>query len=190
MIYDITRELLSAGVYPGDPVPSMETVLSLENVPPDVCKLSRLTMGTHSGTHMDAPAHFCKDGKGASEVLLDQCMGWCKVITHNGMVLESNVDKWLSDGTKRLLIHGKPEIVSEIAGYMIQKGIVCIGVEMSTVASGAEQVKVHQILLGAEVVILESLELEVPDGNYFLAALPLKIARADGSPVRAVLLSK
>ena len=71
---------------------------------------------------------------------------------------------------------------------MVESGIVLIGVEPQTVGAGDEIVPIHQLLLGNEVVIVEGLVLEqVPEGDYMLSALPLKMSGSDGSPVRAVL---
>ena len=55
MIIDITKELFSTPVYPGDPVPSAVQVLGFKKEKPDVCQLTRLSLGSHSGTHLDAP---------------------------------------------------------------------------------------------------------------------------------------
>ena len=58
MIFDISQEIFSSEVYPGDPIPKKEEILSLNNETPDICQLTRLIMGSHSGTHLDAPLHF------------------------------------------------------------------------------------------------------------------------------------
>lgn len=76
-IYDITRELFSASVYPEDPIPNMEIILSLAKQPPDKCQLSRIQLGSHTGTHLDAPRHFFKEGNDVSEIPLEKCVGEC-----------------------------------------------------------------------------------------------------------------
>ncbi|MCM1038063.1 MAG: cyclase family protein [Ruminococcus sp.] len=183
MIYDITKELFTTEVYPGDPVPKIERVSSLDQ---DVCQLSEITIGSHSGTHLDAPAHFCVGGKDVSEIPLEKCAGKCRIISHNGTVRKEQIDQWTMDGMDKILIHGDVVIHADSAEYMAEKKINCLGVEMGTVAYGDDQIPVHKILLGAEIVIIEGLTLEqVPDGIYFLSAAPLKMQGSDGSPVRA-----
>lgn len=191
MIFDISQEIFSAEIYPGDPIPGKEEVLSLNNEKPDICQLTRLIIGSHTGTHLDAPAHFYKNGKDTMQLELEKCIGECKVVSAEGRIEEKEILEWTEDGTKKLLIKGKADFDSLNAEYMVKCGIHCIGVERSTVGSGEEQEKVHKILLGAEVVIIEGLRMDqVIEGKYFLSALPLKMQGVDGSPVRAVLIDK
>lgn len=188
MIYDITRELFSSEVYPGDPVPGKEFVMSFEGDEPDVCQLTELVMGSHTGTHMDAPRHFYEDGKTIAEVELCKCIGDCKVVSTGEHVTKEELEEHLKDGTRRLLLKGAKDVTEEAAEYLVAQGVVCIGIESLSIAPLSAPVKVHRILLGAEIVILEGLELsKVPDGSYELMALPLKMEGLDGSPVRAVL---
>lgn len=189
-IYDISKELFSAPVYPGDPVPSVEILLSMRKKHPDSCQLSRLTMGSHSGTHLDAPLHYYKNGLDVSELDLYRCVGPCKVVQGRGELLPKEVEGFLKDGTKRLLIKGDNILITqECARAAVHNGLYCLGVEGMTVGLPSDPAEVHQELLGSQVVILESLDLsEVPCGNYFLAAQPLKVRGLDGSPIRAILL--
>lgn len=205
MIYDITRELFSTEVYPGDPVPRKEFVMSFQKEEPDVCQLTELTLGSHTGTHMDAPRHFFADGKSIAEVDLNKCMGPCKVVAvcmetekeeagngaAGGVVTREALVPLLEDHPTRLLLKGAKAINEEAAKYLVEQEVQCIGVESLSVAPLSAPVKVHRILLGAEIIILEGLDLQaVPEGNYDLMALPLKMESLDGSPVRAVLCSK
>ncbi len=188
MIYDITQELLCAEVYPGDPVPGIESILTFDKEEPDSCQLTKIFMGSHSGTHMDAPSHFIKDGRTIEQIDLKKCIGECKVVTPNGTIQENDVSQWLSDGIKRLLFRGDEIITKGAAEKMRETGLLCIGIEGLSVGSMAHPAEVHKILLQEEIVILEGLNLsDVEDGIYELIALPLKIAEIDGSPVRAIL---
>lgn len=188
MIYDITRELFSCSVYPGDPVPHREAVLSMESDPPAVCNLSRITMGSHSGTHLDAPLHFCQNGHSAADMRLRPCLGKAKVVEWDQELTPELIVSWTEDKTERLLIKGNAWMTPESARQIVDAGLLLIGVERNTVGDEQTGTKIHQILLGSEVVILEALDLEnVPSGSYLLSALPLKMAGSDGSPVRAVL---
>ena len=188
-IYDISKELFSASIYPGDPIPNVEIILSLEKQPPDICQLSCIQMGSHTGTHLDAPRHFLKDGKDVSAISLERCLGICRVVSYEGVIDRCKIDEWIKESVTKILVRGNVEISPSLAHYIVDCGVECIGVEMSTIAIGDKQKEVHQILLKGGVVILEGLSLEdTQDGKYFLCALPLKMAGVDGSPVRAVLI--
>lgn len=189
-IYDISKEIFSAPVYQGDPTPSVETLLSIKKPYPDSCQLSRITIGSHTGTHLDAPRHFNKNGLDVSEVDLYRCVGPCKVVQGKGRISAKQVEDFLKDGTKRLLIKGENTIISrECARAAVRHGLYCLGVEGMSVGLPEDEWGVHQELLSSNVIILESLCLEkVESGNYFLAAQPLKMGGLDGSPIRAILL--
>ena len=189
-IIDISQELFAAPVYPGDPAPVKEFVMSMEKEKPDICQVTRLTIGSHAGTHLDAPRHFVRGGKDTAELSPERCVGPCKVVTARGRITPELVHGWLADGTRRILVRGEIEITPEAAQAMADGGLLCIGVEGLTVGvPGESQVKVHQTLLGAEIVIIEGLRLDAAaDGEYLLAAQPLKMKELDGSPVRALLL--
>ncbi len=191
-IYDISKEIFSAPVYPGDPAPSVETLLSKKKPYPDSCQLSRLTIGSHNGTHLDAPRHFNKNGLDVSEVDLYRCVGSCKVVEGKRKISAKQIEDYLKDGTKRLLIKGAETIISrECARAAVKNGLYCLGVEGMSVGLPDDEWGVHQELLNSNVIILESLYLkEVKAGNYFLAAQPLKMSNLDGSPIRAILLDK
>lgn len=187
--YDVTKELLTAFVYPGDPVPKLEHVLTLENGDP--CNLSQLVLGSHSGTHLDAPRHFYKTGRDVSEIDIDRLTGWCTVVTFSGIVEGDDLEPVLRVCRNRLLIKGEITLTLSAAKRISCYGIQLIGVEGMTVGSKEEQSDVHLTLLGKEVVIVESLDLsEVEDGDYRMTALPLKIAGCDGSPARVLLYSE
>lgn len=186
-IYDISKELFTAAVYPGDPVPKKEKVKAIENG--DICQLTELAMGSHTGTHMDAPMHFIPGGKSIAQVDLSKCVGPCKLVSAQGDLNSAMVKEWLSDGTVRLLIRGDITVTKEAAAEMVKLQLQCIGVEGMTVGPAKDPSEVHRILLGAETVIVENLNLgQVPVGRYFLSAAPLKMDGVDGSPVRALLV--
>lgn len=186
-IIDISQEIFSAEIFPGDPVPGMDMVMSWEN--DDVCQLTELTLGSHTGTHMDAPRHFLEEGRDVAEVALEKCVGVCKVVEVTGEISGVQMEEMLADGTERLLLKGKQVITEEAARVMAEKCLKCIGVEGLTVGPFSSPAPVHKILLGSEIVILEGLRLDhAAEGEYFLAAQPLKMKELDGSPVRAVLI--
>ena len=82
--YDIGKELFSTPVYPGDPVPQKRPFFQIEQG--DGCNLTVITMGSHNGTHLDAPKHFCEEKGGVDTIPLEKCLGICKVAEINGEV--------------------------------------------------------------------------------------------------------
>lgn len=189
MIYDITREMFSIEAYPGDPIPSKEKWFSISAG--DVCNLTEIKIGSHTGTHIDAPRHFIPNGKSVSEIPLCKCMGECQVIEWNGELDDSFWNIKINKSIKKILFKGNVKLRPENAKKITEIGLDLVGVETSTVGAPDKQKEVHKTLLNAEVVILENLELsKVKEGIYILSALPLKMDEMDGSPVRAVLIEK
>lgn len=187
-IYDISKELFSSTVYPGDPAPEKELFYSTKKS--DVCNLTRLTLGSHNGTHLDAPRHFFGEKHGVDRIPLEKTIGRCKVAELSGTVSAKQMGELLDPDTKKLLIKGEILLTPEAAQVMAERKLDLIGVEGQTVGEGETQISIHRILLEAEVVILEGILLdEVTPGYYFLAAQPLKMEGLDGSPVRPVLLA-
>lgn len=186
-IYDISQEIFQSYVFPGDPLPQRESILSIDNG--DVCNLTRLSLGSHTGSHLDAPSHFLNKAKTVEQIALSKCVGPCKVITLEGNVIPAQLRAALEDGTRRLLIRGNITLSEEAAAELASVPIDLIGVEGATVGPMEDPRNVHITLLEKEIVILEGIRLDnVPDGNYFLVAQPLNLAGIDGSPVRPLLL--
>ena len=150
----------------------------------------------HNGTHVDAPYHFYRDGKGIGQIALEKFIGPAYVITHHGDVTESdakNIIRIASEvnlnAKNKILIKGNATITLEAAKVFAQAGLDLIGNESQTVGSEEEEVEVHLELLKAEVVILEGIRLaDVPDGVYLLNCAPLNLTDTDGAPCRAVLM--
>ncbi|MDR0916925.1 MAG: cyclase family protein [Oscillospiraceae bacterium] len=184
-IIDITRELLSAPVYPGDPAP---TATLLSETPRDMYNLTFLTLSAHTGTHIDAPRHFI-DGADAIDALApDIFIGECVVAEFAGDITAAELAPFL--GETRLLMRGDITITAGAARAIAGSSIRLIGVESQSVGAVDAPAEVHLILLGAGVIPLEGLDLSrAPSGRYTLVALPLKIAGSDGSPTRAVLIN-
>ena len=188
-IYDISKELFTAEVYPGDPQPEQKRVFQIGQG--DVCNLSVLTMGSHNGTHMDAPYHFVESGRTIEKISLEQIVGMCNVLEVQGSVGREYLEKCIPKGCVRLLLKGDFCLEVDGARYLAEQGLRLYGIENLTVGEGEKGIRIHQILLGADMVILESLVLEeVPEGRYFLCAAPLKMAGLDGSPCRPLLIEE
>ena len=194
MIYDITQPLFECEVFPGDPRPEKKVVLRIENG--DACNLTAFSMCAHNGTHVDAPLHFLKDGKGIDEVKLEKYIGVSYVESHEGDVTAQDAKDILERATKaydgaqkKILIKGKATVTLEAAEIFAQAGVDLVGNESQTVGPEDAPMEVHLVLLGAEVVLLEGIRLAaVPDGTYFLNCVPLNLTNTDGAPCRATLM--
>lgn len=178
MIYDITQELFSGGVWPGDVAPEYVRMKSFEKG--DASTVSVFKMSAHNATHIDAPIHRIKGGKGIDELDIEACIGECEVISIN------NTERLAATDSKRILIRDCQTIGADIAQLLVDKGVRFVGVE----GLGIGDRPTHNILLTAEVIILEGALLSnVPEGKYFLSALPIKLGGFDGAPCRAVLVT-
>lgn len=188
-IIDITKELFSAPVYPGDPRPELEPIHRMEEGAG--CNLSVLHACLHNGTHMDAPLHFCADGKDMAAVNLEDCIGECSVVCWDGELYGADVENMLPSLRPRVLFKGNVQISQSAAFVLSDSQITLVGVEAQTVEPDGGDGSVHRQLLGNNIVLLEGVDLSrVEEGTYFLFAAPLKIEGADGTPVRALLLER
>ncbi len=192
MVYDISQEVLSCNVFPGDPHPEIKRVNSIEAG--DICNLTSLSMCAHNGTHVDAPFHFLNEGKTLEQMPLDSFVGDCYVTHHDGEIDAQDAIKILEQAKKagareRILIGGKAVVTADAAREFAKAKIKLIGNESQTVGPENAPMEVHLILLKEEIVLLEGIVLShVPDGKYLLSAAPLNLAGCDGAPCRAVLI--
>ncbi len=188
-IFDISQEIFTCAVYPGDPAPAREVLASLDAG--DVCNLTAFSMCAHNGTHVDAPAHFLADGATVDQLPLDSTVGMACVISHTGDVTAQRAAQMLAVAgeCKKLLVKGDATLTLEGACVLADAGIDLFGNESQTVGPESAPMAVHKRLLGAGVVLLEGIRLaHVPDGTYLLCAAPLNLGGADGAPCRAVLI--
>ena len=193
MIIDISQEIFSCKVYPGDPAPAMERIQSIEQG--DVCNLTAFSMCAHNGTHVDAPYHFFQDAQTIDKLGLEPFVGDCYVVRHEGDVTAEDaveiLDKAKAVGSSsRILIAGKSTVTAEAARIFAQSNIKLLGNESQTVGSEDAPMEVHLILLGAGIVLLEGIVLTgVSEGKYLLSAAPLNLGGCDGAPCRAFLMT-
>ena len=130
-------------------------------------------------------------------IALEAFVGMAYVAEHNGIVAREDAEKIIkkareenTDAAKRILLKGTAEVSSEAAKVFASSKILLLGNESQTVGPEDAPMAVHQILLGADVILLEGIRLsEVLEGVYFLNAAPLNLSGADGSPCRAVLIA-
>lgn len=188
-LHDITRELFAAPVYPGDPAPELTPVSRIEWG--DAFNLSAVSLGSHSGTHLDAPLHAFSEGEDVAAAPLDACVGECTVVAFDGVLLGAQAEELLPRCHPRILFKGRVQISPSAAFVLSDERVRLIGVEGTSVAAPECEGPVHRQLLGGGPVLLEGLDLSrVHPGDYFLFAPPLKAAGADGAPVRAVLVER
>ncbi len=188
-IYDISQEVFSCAVYPGDPKPERNTLLSTATG--DVCNLTALSMCAHNGTHVDAPFHFVHDGKTVDQMDLSVFVGDCFVARHSGEVTASDAQAITqkANGAQRILIAGKATVTEEAASVFAAGNILLLSNESQTVGPENAPMAVHLILLQKGIALLEGVVLtDVPEGRYFLSAAPLNLGGADGAPCRAYLI--
>ncbi len=194
-IYDISQEVFSCQVYPGDPAPEKKVLSSMEKG--DLYNLTTFSMCAHNGTHIDAPFHFLKDGKTVDAICLEAFVGMAYVAEHQGIVSGDDAMEIIEkakeqnpEAAKRILIKGAAEVSPDAAKVFASSELLLLGNESQTVGPEDAPMAVHHILLGANVILLEGIRLaEVSEGVYFLNAAPLKLSGADGSPCRAVLIA-
>ena len=192
-IYDISQEVFSCAVYPGDPSPIPTRVTKIEEG--SLYNLSKFEMCAHNGTHIDAPYHFLQEGKTVDQIPAERTVGWCYVAELNGNLTKEDIDAILAKATAarkeavgKILFKGEAVVTAEAAVRLKEKGVHLVGVESQTVGPENAPMAVHLILLGAEVCLLEGLRLSgVTEGVYFLHAAPLNLAGFDGAPCRATL---
>lgn len=187
-IFDITRVMQKAPRYPGTPPFSMQQVSTLEE---DGYNERELTFYSHVGTHADAQSHFLPDGRSIDEMPPERYVGPCRVLSVPAdTVIGSEVLRGKLEGVCRLVLHGggNSYLNAEAAAYLMQCGVQTVVTDALSVAPMDQEMAVHRILLEAGAAIVENVILDgVPDGEYWLSALPLRIAGCDGAPVRAVL---
>ena len=186
---DISQEVFSCAVYPGDPAPEKHVPASTEAG--DLYNLTSFAMCAHNGTHVDAPFHFLPNGKTVDQMDLTCFVGDCFVARHEGDVTASDAEGILkkADGAERILIAGKATVTAEAAEVFAAGSIKLLGNEGQTVGPEDAPMQVHRILLRREIALLEGIVLQgVPEGRYFLSAAPLNLGGADGAPCRAYLI--
>ena len=188
-IYDISQEVFSCAVYPGDPRPEKQTLCATASGA--LYNLTAFSMCAHNGTHVDAPFHFLGEGKTVDQMPPEVFVGDCFVARHSGEVTADDAGKILKKaaGAPRILIAGPVTVTAEAATEFAQAGILLLGNEGQSVGPENAPMQVHLILLNRGIALLEGIVLtDVPEGRYLLCAAPLNLAGSDGAPCRALLL--
>jgi arylformamidase len=196
VIIDISRPIgPDTPVWPGDPPVLVEPVARIEAGDP--AAVSRLELGTHTGTHVDPPAHFLPGGVTVDALPLDVLVG--PAIVADLTAAPGPVDagrlesQHLPEGTTRLLLKtgaADGAVTADGARWLVERGVRLVGADTLSIEPAIGDYPVHRTLLGAGVVIVEGLDLSaVAAGPYQLVCLPLRITGGDGAPARAVLIA-
>ncbi len=194
-------------VWPGDP--PIEIIHESEIEKGDMANISRINFGVHTGTHIDAPFHFLKNGIKVEAIQLDQLVGEVQVVEINEKIsliqAEDLYNLKLNHWSERVLIktmnshfwrkkdhifHKDYCALSESAAhFLVEEGVKLVGIDYLSIAPFDEPENVHKILLSNGIIILESINLDgIAPGLYKLVCLPLRILDVEGAPARAVLI--
>lgn len=202
---DISVPLRSGMVHwPGDPPLEIERRLELDRG--EVMNLSAVSMSLHSGTHMDAPLHFLREGASLDEMPLEATVGRARVIEIRDpeSVKPEHLEGRRIRRGERILFKTRNSsrcwvreefvedfvyISKEAAQWLAERRVRTVGIDYLSVGGfHRDTVETHQILLEAGIWIIEGLNLAgVRAGRYELVCLPLRVLRSDGAPARAIL---
>jgi arylformamidase len=195
-VWDITRPLQEGmTIFPGDPAYHRQCTTCNQVTVAD------LQMGSHTGTHMDAPAHMIEGGATIDTLSPERFICPARVLSvkHNGAVSLEEIRRCQLMPGEAVLFKSPPDMEkipvpiflgNDTAQHLVDSSVSLVGIDSLSIESGDDPAfPVHHALLEAGVIILEGLRLsEVPPGLYQLVALPLLITDGDGSPARAVLI--
>ena len=207
-IWDVSVPVRHGGlVYPGNPPISITAIQSIAQG--DTANVSRIDLGSHTGTHVDAPLHFMDGGAGVDELSLDVLVGPARLIAFGDEVMavgEAELRRHDLRGVTRVLIKtrnsawlasGSAEfhpdfthVAPDGAEYLVSIGVRLVGVDYLSVEQfRSPHHRTHKTLLSNGVVIVEGMVLsEPPPGDYELYCLPMLLAGIDGAPARTVLI--
>jgi arylformamidase len=195
-IFDVSVPLHTGMLtYPGDPTVQLERVSSIADGAK--ANITRIDMGAHSGTHVDAPVHFIEGAPGIDQLPLGALLGPCVVVEVPDLSRESVVTA--PESARRVLFKTPnselwardefPDKFERLDGpaaqLLVNRGTALVGVDWLSV--GDEEA--HKLLLGAGIVPVEGLDLRaIEPGGYFLVCAPLRLVGADGAPARVFLV--
>ncbi len=204
-VHDLSVSLYNGMLtWPSDPRLRMRRVKEIESG--SKANLSEIGMSAHAGTHMDAPLHFLRKGRGIDEIPVEKFMVSCfvKEVKGSSIVKEDlkNMDYkkyrailFKTNNSRQKLLYRKafyPSFVHlslEAAEELVKKGIEMVGIDYLSIEKYQGDGNVHRTLLKNNVLIIETLDLtKVKEGEYTLIIAPLKIKKGDGAPSRVLLI--
>ena len=185
-------------VYPGDPQPKFDPYATIKD---NKVNVTRITLGSHTGTHVDAPWHFLQEGNSIEIEPLDKFIGEAVIIDASGRnSISANDFSWQRHQKQR---HCADQhrlgrfrrtdfayLEVSAAEWLVENGIKCVGIDTASVEKyGRKDAPVHKMLLACNIGIIENLANLKPfaGSRMFFVCLPLPLKGIDGSPARAVL---
>lgn len=202
-LWDISPPVAEgAPVFPGDTPFALQWAARIG--PGCPVNVSTITLSPHTGAHADAPLHYGDEGAAIGAVALEPFLGRCRVIHAIGrgpLVLLQHLEHALEDLPPRVLVRtyehmpvdrfdeDLPAYAPETIETLADRGVTLVGIDSASIdPADSKPLPSHQVIRRRGLRVLENLVLdEVPEGDYELIALPLKLMSADASPVRAVL---
>jgi arylformamidase len=201
---DVTRPVyVGVSHWPGDPDVEIERIADMRRG--DHCNVSRLNMCVHTGTHIDAPQHFIKDGATAEAAPLGVMIGPAKVIEIEDPVSRRRAAREAEDirPGDRILFRTRNTMIpwespfqmdfiylaADAAHYLAEKKISLVGVDgMSVGGFYNDMIETHVALLDAGIWIIENLDLrKIKAGPCEIISLPMKLVGTDGAPARVLI---
>lgn len=186
---DVTRPLgPGTPVYPGDPAVGLERIADPGRG--DAARVTLLTLGSHAGTHVDAPCHLAGSSGGVETLPPEALIGPALVVDRRGRaVRRADVAGLPRQAPPRILFRNAGPILPSAARALVERGVRLVGTDaLSIDRMDDPALPSHTVLLPAGVVVLESLELSgAPEGRYEMIALPLLLPGVDGAPARVML---
>lgn len=206
MIYDISVPITSPmPVWPSDPPVNLTPISHPSRDNSHTIRVTRIEMGSHTGTHIDAPWHMLEGGRRLNQISLETLIGPAVVLEIAGVksLKRGDVEKFNLQGIQRVLFKtdnsqhwndGKfyedfVYLEPEAAEFLVERGIQLVGIDYLSIDHfKSESHPSHFVLLPRNVVIIEGLDLSrVPRGTYHMTALPLNLQDVDGAPTRVIL---
>jgi arylformamidase len=206
MIYDVTVPISNAlPVWPGDPPVQLTAKSHQSRDETHTVRLTAIEMGSHTGTHMDAPFHMIDGGKRLDDFPLDTLIGKVTVIEIPSArsIGRTQLEAFDWSGVERVLLKTENSkhwndnefyeefvyLEPEGAQFLVERGVRLVGIDYLSIDKfRSESHPSHFVLLRKNILIIEGLNLSaVPEGNYTIFALPLNLQDADGAPTRVVL---
>jgi arylformamidase len=201
---------ISVPIEPGVPIfegdPDYRIELSASMAAGAVCNVSRLAMGVHTGTHLDAPRHFIEGAPASESIPLDACMGPAWVVDATSLNRTIGADDLatldIPPGETRLLFKSRNSQLWDEPGFqsgfialdetaaasLVERGVRLVGIDYLSIAPFGDPVATHRTLLSVGVVILEGTDLRaVESGPVELLCLPIRLIGSDGVPARALV---
>jgi arylformamidase len=208
MIHDVTVPITNTmPVWPSDPPVKLTPQSHLARDKSHTVRLTRIQMGSHSGTHIDAPWHFVENGRQLNQIPIETLVGKANVfeLPNIRSIGRQYVERLPLSGAERILFKTENSkhwndgrffeefvyLEPEAAQVLVDHGVKLVGIDYLSIDKfKSEKHPTHFVLLERNVVILEGLNLSaVAPGQYHMVALPLNLQDADGAPTRVILVS-